>query len=1183
MCLRALICLICTAVLFGFTHTERPSFSDFYHVGRYVDEIFKQILKSEEFIQLYKRQMEVGPLTLEKFDDVKEIRDYTRKIGQILAEMKDSLHTAVAWTEEEVAKYAWNPKLTQEVSSISLRNLTEDDPRLTLDHHYNFEVLKGHSGVHVPVEVYLGDPLVYHTLQWTKSLDFIFKTIEHLDFIYFASVNGILRVYPAFPWKVERVDMYDIRQRSWFLQGSVVPKDVLIMLDTSGSMTGQSLKLANVSAQVLVTSLDENDYVAVGYYPDTTSSTGGLALVSANNETEPPCFKSFVRATKRNKLRIFHDMSAVKPRGYARFSKALVTAIEMFQNLTQGSRIDRGGSLCNQILVVLTDPAFEFDDETLEVLKTKPENIMILIYALGDPVSDIEAYQRKACPYKGYYKYLPTVGAVSNLLADYLDKSTRTFCGPEENPLAAELILHEAADIFQTNKYKGTGLMVSLSIPVYNQTDEPTFVGLMGTNLPISRLVGELPREKFGPLGYAFALTANGYVVFHPVLLPQVPKLEEPPYWDWLDLEFNLRGEKHKVRKRMIDGRRGKDMVTEYIKVADGVHTQLAKRNFVYRNLPHTSFSVAFVTPKEHFAYLALDRRTHVAVDKDSSGRFRIEGVTLSKVFADARVLLPVKPIQHALKHHRDAWKPIKLGDSEAEEQEMEETEQEEQEGEKEIEQEVPQVTAEPEEYNVTSTFEYENDTNTTLLLTSEQFNSTNDSVATDSANPVNLDDIKVEKYVFKRSVLEPTDAIGNLGEPVLELEMGNATQNYEPDTLLLAVNETDWGSSSNETHANFSDTETTVTVEPEQPTMAPEEMDEAIYGEHNPLDLNEFLEMAIKLGRDQPLSISQLLFDIMVAEMDLGQLNPTEELGDDITSRTIALNSGLSWTVPPNVHEAFEEQLHEHSFSPIFQRVFDTKGYLFWLPLKFGVPPPPTPPSEHNTTEAITAEETEDLSYSETPFDHLDSVNSTEETEQNSDNQTQTMQPVGDGRTEELHHPRSIDPKEELPPITVFKTISIPGSPRPYKAGARVHTNSLRVMGLTMTTEFVHKQLRLIPECSEASSKICYLLEDSAYIVSINNDSMIDKGAANPTRSNNRCKSPNGCLQQIWKPDSVVWLKEAWVTGKVEVCNQIWMQTVRLPAKYCDEDGHTLVRCELFKSERVISYPRGVEDDRVL
>ncbi|VDQ03558.1 unnamed protein product [Trichobilharzia regenti] len=73
-----------------------------------------------------------------------------------------------------------------------------NDSRLTAQPGYQFNVMLNKSGVHLPVEVYRGDPSVFHTLRWTEVLDAIFPTEPKLHFTYFASLTGILRVYPGF-------------------------------------------------------------------------------------------------------------------------------------------------------------------------------------------------------------------------------------------------------------------------------------------------------------------------------------------------------------------------------------------------------------------------------------------------------------------------------------------------------------------------------------------------------------------------------------------------------------------------------------------------------------------------------------------------------------------------------------------------------------------------------------------------------------------------------------------------------------------------------------------------------------------------------------------------------------------------------------------------------------------------
>jgi len=48
-----------------------------------------------------------------------------------------------------------------------------------------------------------------------------------------------------------------------FIQGATSPKDVVILLDSSGSMRGVPMNLAKLSAKTLIDTLGEDDYFNV--------------------------------------------------------------------------------------------------------------------------------------------------------------------------------------------------------------------------------------------------------------------------------------------------------------------------------------------------------------------------------------------------------------------------------------------------------------------------------------------------------------------------------------------------------------------------------------------------------------------------------------------------------------------------------------------------------------------------------------------------------------------------------------------------------------------------------------------------------------------------------------------------------------------------------------------------------
>jgi hypothetical protein len=116
------------------------------------------------------------------------------------------------------------------------------------------------------------------TAYWTKSLNQQFilnsQSTGDLDWQYFCSTIGLYRQYPGSYWSVAPdEDFYDCRLQPWYIGAASSAKDVQILLDTSGSMTGSRLEIAKKLVEFLFDTLTDNDFFNIITYSDEVKLT----------------------------------------------------------------------------------------------------------------------------------------------------------------------------------------------------------------------------------------------------------------------------------------------------------------------------------------------------------------------------------------------------------------------------------------------------------------------------------------------------------------------------------------------------------------------------------------------------------------------------------------------------------------------------------------------------------------------------------------------------------------------------------------------------------------------------------------------------------------------------------------------------------------------------------------------
>nr|XP_008109711.1 PREDICTED: voltage-dependent calcium channel subunit alpha-2/delta-1 isoform X2 [Anolis carolinensis] len=502
--------------------------------------------------------------------------------------------------KDELNEYGRNES---DLGMQRIKPVFEEDPVFGRQTSYQ------HAAVHIPTDIYDGSTIVLNELNWTGALDEVFKKNREEDqsllWQVFGSATGLARYYPASPWvdksrTQNKIDLYDVRRRPWYIQGAASPKDMLILVDASGSVSGLTLKLIRTSVIEMLETLSDDDFVNV---------------VSFNeNAQNVSCFNHLVQANVRNKKKLKEAVYKIQAKGITDYKKGFSYAFE--QLLNHNHSVFRAN--CNKIIMLFTDGGEEKAQEIFDKYNVE-KKVRVFTFSVGQHNYDKGPIQWMACANKGYYYEIPSIGAIRINTQEYLDVLGRPMV------LAGK----KAKQVQWTNVYLDAlelGLVISGTLPVFNLTVDQNnrqnqlILGVMGVDVSLEEIKKLTPRFTLCPNGYYFAIDPNGYVLLHPNLQPkhigvgipkirkrrpyvQNPKSQEPVTLDFLDAELE-NDIKVEIRKKMIDGESGYRTFRTLVKSQDERYIDKGNRTYTWTAVNGTDYSLALVLPSYSFYYI---------------------------------------------------------------------------------------------------------------------------------------------------------------------------------------------------------------------------------------------------------------------------------------------------------------------------------------------------------------------------------------------------------------------------------------------------------------------------------------------------------------------------------------------------------------------------------------------------
>ena len=363
------------------------------------------------------------------------------------------------------------------------------------------------------------DPQAIETVCFTRALDeFIlekrkrdegfWKPLGHEPFkIYFGSQNGVFRIFPAPHYST--CNKYDPRLRPWYVAAGGGPKNILMVLDKSGSMIEKDkIGVLKLAAKRVVSTATVGDRIAIVPF-----------------DSEPLDFTDngyMYIATQENKDLLLSRIDELQPSGGTNFYDAFETAFDILDR----SIVDEVTVNCNTAILFLTDgimtlPEDKVEQDVIDLVQTRlaaaaarlNNPVYMFTYSVsgGDPEIDVFPKQLSCSVETGVWSQITFEEEIVESLSSYY-KFFALGLGTGANEGFTAWV--EPYSFFSSNTVGTT-----VSAPVYDRSKTPhLFLGVVGIDFTLTALDAALKLEGVDSTDETFRRVIQRSTAFCPRL-----------------------------------------------------------------------------------------------------------------------------------------------------------------------------------------------------------------------------------------------------------------------------------------------------------------------------------------------------------------------------------------------------------------------------------------------------------------------------------------------------------------------------------------------------------------------------------------------------------------------------------------------------------------------------------------